>query len=74
MIRVKIRPKGIMKILIPPGRVALKNGATVGDLTGMLGLNGRIRVIVVARGRRMAPDERLADGEEVTLISLLSGG
>lgn len=63
-----------MKILIPPGTAELKTGATAGDLTGMLGVNGRIRVIAVARGRRMNPDERLADEEEVTLISLLSGG
>lgn len=54
-------------------RLELPDGATAGDLLKRVGVS-RDHVLVLRRATPIVETERLADGDEIVLLSAFSGG
>jgi sulfur carrier protein ThiS len=72
--RIKIIPMGIMKALVQPQTMVVNTGTTIGDLLRLLDIREKVTVIAIVDGQRRDPSASVSDGEEVKLLSLLSGG
>ena len=59
---------------LTPGTYELRAGAKLKALLEQAGLPRGSAVICMIEGRRVAPSERLADGQTVTVLQLAAGG
>ncbi len=72
---IKVRATSDLADLMPPsGKVFLEDGANVGDLLKLLGLNPETVMLVVINKQLGDIDTVLTDGATVELIPPISGG
>jgi sulfur carrier protein ThiS len=73
-LNIKVRPVGVVKMFIKDLDVELPGGTTVEQLIKSLALPDGLNIFASINGRKEPLKRILNDGDEVKLISILSGG
>jgi sulfur carrier protein ThiS len=63
-----------MRKLISPVDLDLPADSTVSALSGALDIHDRPGVVFFRGGRRVSPNAALNDGDDILVVSMLSGG
>jgi sulfur carrier protein ThiS len=72
--RIRVMPAGIIRRYVEEKEMELPAGLTIRGLIALLAIPAELKLMVFVNGQRKDPDEILEDGNEVRLITLLSGG
>ncbi len=72
--RVTIHPVGLIKKYASEGALDLEEGTTSHALIRSLGIPVELKMVSYVNGKKRALDEPLAEGDEVKLVTLLTGG
>ncbi len=72
--QVMIRPIGLIKKYAPEGAQDVADGITSRGLIELLAIPSRLKMVSYVNGKKRGLDEPLADGDEVKLVTLLTGG
>ena len=72
--RIRVRPAGIIRRYAEEKDMEVSAGLTIRGLISLLASPSELKLMVFVNGQRKDADEILEDGNEVRLITLLSGG
>ena len=72
--RIRVKPAGIIRRYVEDKNMEVPADLTIRGLITILAIPAELKLMVFVNGRRKAADEILEDGNEVRLITLLSGG
>ena len=72
--RIRVKPAGIIRRYVEEKNMEVSAGLTIRGLIGLLAIPAELKLMVFVNGQRKDDDEILEDGNEVRLITLLSGG
>lgn len=72
--KIKIRPIGLIKRFTEGGEIEAEAGSTPRKLIADLGIPAKLKMVSFVNGTRTDPDHELHDGDEVKLVTLLTGG
>ena len=72
--RIRVKPAGIIRRYVEDKDMEVPADLTIRGLIPILAIPAELKLMVFVNGRRKAADEILEDGNEVRLITLLSGG
>lgn len=72
--RLAIIPVGLIKKYVPAGSRDVTDGITSRGLIELLAIPRELKMVSYVNGKKRALDEPLADGDEVKLVTLLTGG
>jgi len=73
-VRVKIRPIGLIKRFAEGCEIEAEAGLTPRKLIADLGIPSELKMVSFVNGSRMDLDHELRDGDEVKLVTLVTGG
>jgi sulfur carrier protein ThiS len=73
-VKVHVEGAGFMRKRISPVDLDLPGGSTISVLSGALGIHDSPGVVFFRGGRRVSPSAALNDGDEIMVVSMLSGG
>lgn len=73
-VKIRVKPVGLIKRFAEEREMGLPEGATPAGLIALLRLPRELRTVVFVNGKRRDLNETLEDGDEVKLVSLLTGG
>jgi hypothetical protein len=72
--RIRVKPAGIIRRYVEDTDLYVSAGLTIRGLIALLAIPPELKLMVFVNGLREDADEILQDGNEVRLITLLSGG
>ncbi len=72
--QIRLKSAGIIRRYVEDKEMEVPAGLTILGLITLLAIPPELRLMVFVNGKRKDPDEILEDGNEVRLITLLSGG
>jgi sulfur carrier protein ThiS len=72
--RIRVKPAGTIRRYVEETDMEVPADLTIRGLIAILAVPAELKLMVFVNGRRKAADEILEDGNEVRLITLLSGG
>ena len=72
--KIKIRPIGLVKRFAEEREIEVDAGLTPRKLMADLGIPAELKMVSFVNGTRVDPDDELHDGDEVKLVTLLTGG
>jgi sulfur carrier protein ThiS len=72
--RIAVQPVGLIKKYAAAGIMELDEGTTSRALIERLAIPARLKMVSYVNGKKRALDEPLAEGDEVKLVTLLTGG
>ena len=72
--RIHVKPAGIIRRYVEEKDMEVPTGLTIRGLIALLAVPAELKLMVFVNGQRKDADEILQDGNEVRLITLLSGG
>ena len=72
--RIHIKPAGIIRRYVEEKDLDVPAGLTIRGLISLLSIPPELKLMTFVNGKRKDADEILEDGNEVRLITLLSGG
>lgn len=72
--RIRVKPAGIIRRYVEQKDMEVPADLTIRGLIAILAIPAELKLMVFVNGQRTDPDEILEDGNEVRLITLLSGG
>ena len=72
--RISVMPAGIIRRYVKEKDMEVPTGLTIRELIALLFIPAELKLMVFVNGQRKDADEILEDGNEVRLITLLSGG
>ncbi len=72
--KIKIRPIGLIKRFAEEREIETERGLTSRKLIADLGIPPELRMVSFVNGNRMDLDHELNDGDEVKLVTLVTGG
>ncbi|MCX5880334.1 MAG: MoaD/ThiS family protein [Deltaproteobacteria bacterium] len=72
--RIRIKPAGIIRLYVDEKDMEVPTGLTIRGLIALLAIPAELKLMTFVNGKRKEVDEILKDGNEVRLITLLSGG
>lgn len=72
--RIKIRPIGLIKRFARESEIEVGAGLTPRKLIADLGIPAELKMVSFVNGTRRDLDHELQDGDEVKLVTLLTGG
>lgn len=72
--RIRVKPAGIIRRYVEQKDMEVPADLTIRGLIAILAIPAELKLMVFVNGQRKDPDEILEDGNEVRLITLLSGG
>ena len=72
--RITIVPIGLIKKYASAGPLDVPDGTTPGALIERLAIPTRLKMVAYVNGKRRALEEPLSAGDEVKLVTLLTGG
>ena len=72
--RIKIRPIGIVKRFVQEREIDSEAGLTPRKLISDLGIPAELKMVAFVNGIRTELDHELHDGDEVKLVTLVTGG
>jgi len=72
--RISVMPAGIIRRYVEEKDMEVPVDLTIRGLIALLAIPPELKLMVFVNGQRKDPAEILEDGNEVRLITLLSGG
>jgi len=72
--RIEVKPVGLIKKYASAGVRDVTDGITSRGLIELLAIPRQLKMVSYVNGKKRALDEPLADGDEVKLTTLLTGG
>ena len=72
--RIRVKSAGIIRRYAEDKDMEVPTGLTIRGLIALLAIPSELKLMVFVNGQRKKVDEILEDGNEVRLITLLSGG
>ena len=72
--KIKIRPIGLVKRFAQESEIEIEAGLTPRELMADLGIPAELKMVSFVNGKRVDQDYELHDGDEVKLVTLLTGG
>ena len=72
--RIRVKPAGIIRRYVEEMDMEAPAGLTIRGLITLLAIPPELKLMVFVNGQRKDADEILEHGNEVRLITLLSGG
>ncbi len=72
--RIAIQPIGLIKKYVSAGDRDVQDGITSRGLIELLGIPRELKMVSYVNGKKRPLDEPLADGDQVKLVTLLTGG
>ena len=72
--KIKVRPIGIIKKYFTEHELEIADGLTPEQLIRDLKIPGKLKMVSFVNGKSIPLKEKLKDGDEVILVTLLSGG
>lgn len=72
--RIRVKSAGIIRRYAEDKDMEVPTGLTIRGLIAFLAIPSELKLMVFVNGQRKKVDEILEDGNEVRLITLLSGG
>ena len=72
--RIRVKPAGIIRRYVEEKDLVVPPSLTIRELTALLAVPPELKLMVFVNGQRKDADETLQDGNEIRLITLLSGG
>ena len=72
--RIKIRPIGLVKRFAQESEIEIEAGLTPRKLISDLGIPTELKMVSFVNGTRTDLDRELHDGDEVKLVTLVTGG
>jgi sulfur carrier protein ThiS len=72
--RIHVKPAGIIRRYVEEKDMEVPAGLTIRGLFALLAIPPELKMMIFVNGKRKEPHEILEDGNEVRLITLLSGG
>jgi len=72
--KIRVRPIGLIKRFAEDREVEIEVGSTPRKLIADLGIPAELKMVSFVNGTRTDPDHELHDGDEVKLVTLLTGG
>jgi hypothetical protein len=74
LIRIRLKPAGIIRRYVAEKDMEVAAGLTIRSLIARLAIPPELKLMVFIDGHRKDANDFLEDGNEVRLITLLSGG
>ena len=72
--KIKIRPIGLIKRFAEEREIEVEAGLTPRKLIADLGIPAELKMVSFVNGTKAGPDHELHDGDEIKLVTLLTGG
>jgi sulfur carrier protein ThiS len=72
--KIKIRPIGLIKRFAQESEIETEAGLTPRKLISDLGIPAELKMVSFVNGTRTDLDHELHDGDEVKLVTLVTGG
>jgi sulfur carrier protein ThiS len=72
--KIKVRPVGIIRKYFTEHELETADGLTPEQLINALKIPGKLKMVSIVNGKSLPLKEKLKDGDEVILVTLLSGG
>lgn len=72
--RITVKPAGIIKRFVTEQEMDVPAGVTSRALIRELRIPGELKMISLVNGKRRGLDDALEEGDEVRLVTLLTGG
>jgi sulfur carrier protein ThiS len=72
--KIKIRPIGLIKRYAEDSEIEIEAGLTPRKLIADLGIPAELKMVSFVNGTRVDLDHELHDGDEVKLVTLVTGG
>jgi molybdopterin converting factor small subunit len=72
--RIEVKPVGLIKKFTSAGVRDVADGITSRALIELLSIPRELKMVSYVNGKKRALDEPLTDGDEVKLVTLLTGG
>ena len=72
--KIKVRPVGVIKKYFTEHELDTADGLTPEQLIRDLKIPGKLKMVSIVNGKSLPLKEKLKDGDEVILVTLLSGG
>jgi sulfur carrier protein ThiS len=72
--RICIKPAGIIRRYVAEKDLDVPAGLTIRGLIALLAIPPELKLMIFVNGKRKDLDETIEDGNEIRLITLLSGG
>lgn len=73
-VKVKLKPIGLIKRFVEEGEMDLSEKLTPRSLIALLQMPSELKMMAFVNGKRRDLDDPLEDGDEVKLVTVLSGG
>ena len=72
--KIKVKPIGVIKNYFTEHELETADGLTPEQLICNLKIPGKLKMVSIVNGKSIPLKEKLKDGDEVILVTLLSGG
>jgi hypothetical protein len=72
--RIELKPVGLIKKYASAGSRDVADGTTSRELIGLLGIPRELKMVSYVNGKKRPLDEPLIEGDEVKLVTMLTGG
>lgn len=72
--KIKVRPVGVIRKYFTEHELDAADGLTSEQLICDLKIPGKLKMVSIVNGKSLPLKEKLKDGDEVILVTLLSGG
>jgi len=72
--KIKVRPVGVIRKYFTEHELETADGLTPELLIHDLKIPGKLKMVSIVNGKSIPLKEKLKDGDEVILVTLLSGG
>lgn len=72
--KIKVKPVGVIKKYFTEHELVTADGLTPEQLIRDLKIPGKLKMVSIVNGKSIPLKEKLKDGDEVILVTLLSGG
>jgi molybdopterin converting factor small subunit len=73
-LKITLKPAGIIRRYATEADIEVESGLSSRVLIRRLGIPEKLKMVALVNGKRRGLDEDLQDGDEVRLITLLTGG
>jgi sulfur carrier protein ThiS len=72
--KIKVRPVGVIRKYFTEHELETADGLTPEQLIRDLKIPGKLKMVSIVNGKSLPLTEKLKDGDEVILVTLLTGG
>jgi sulfur carrier protein ThiS len=72
--KIKVRPVGVIRKYFTEHELETADGLTPEQLIYNLKIPGKLKMVSIVNGKSIPLKEKLKDGDEVILVTMLSGG